>query len=416
VNDPCLARQICLTNRHRYRTHSQLVDKLKLVLQLDGGELLTSTGEEWAKRKATLQPPFSACAEWAGPIVRSVNAMADRWAMLPDGAEVDIDQEMTTLVTHLFAHLFAGLDLDGADESLAPHWNAMLNGLSRRMAMPFRFMLSIPTRANREFQVASEFVERRLAVLIRDHRQADPGIADALSGWLRASNMRGIELSEKSVRDQLVLLLLAGRKNVSNALTWACHLLGKHPEIAATVAGEVQDAASGGQLSAAAWKQLSYVAAVQKEVLRLYPTAWLIARECLEEDALNGYRIPVGATIFISPYVIHRRPDLWPDPERFDPGRFLPDSGRRIAPDAYLPFGIGARTCIGNALTEMIMRVAITLLIPRFEFHGVPAHKGAIKATSSLYPRGGMPMSIKRRDRAGLALNRALALHAEESR
>jgi cytochrome P450 len=399
VNEPGLVRHICLTNRHKYRTHSQLVGKLKLVLQLDDGELLTSTGEEWAQRKATLQPAFNACAEWGDAVVQAVTAMAGHWWMLPDGAEVDVDREMTTLVTHLFARLFAGLDLDGADKALAPHWHAMLNGLSRRMAMPFPFLPRLPTRANRDFQVASEFVECRLAGIIRDHRESPRDFADMLSAWLHASNMRGVPVSDKSIRDQLVLLLLAGRKNVSNALTWACDLLGKHPEIAAAAAAEVEDATGGRELSAGDWKQLSYVTAIQKEVLRLYPTAWLIARRSLEEDAVGGYRIPAGATLFISPYVIHRRPDLWPDPERFDPGRFLPDAGRRIAPDAYLPFGIGARTCIGNLLTELIMRVAIAMLTSRFEFRRAPGHSARIKAASSLYPRGGMPMLIsKRRD------------------
>jgi cytochrome P450 len=394
VNEPGLARQICLTKRHQYRTHSQLVGKLKLVLQLDDGELLTSTGEAWAQRKAALQPAFNACAEWGDPVVRSVTFMAARWSMLPDGAEVDIDREMTTLVTHLFARMFAGLDLDGANKGLAPHWHSMLNGFSRRMATPFRFLLRLPTRANRDFQIASACVEPSLAAVIRDHRQqVSHGFGDMLSAWLRASHTRGIELSDKSIRDQLVLLLLAGRKNVSNALTWAFHLLGEHHEISTTAAAEVQ--ARGGS----DWKQLSYVAAVQKEVLRLYPTAWLIARQSLAEDEVGGYRIPAGATIFMSPYVIHRRPDLWPDPERFDPKRFLGDAGRPIATDAYLPFGVGSRTCIGNSLTELIMRVAIAVLNARFEFRNAPGHKAEIHATSSLYPRGGMPMLIsKRRD------------------
>jgi cytochrome P450 len=407
VNNPGLTRQICLTNRHRYRTHSQLVGKLKLVLQLDDGELLTSTGEAWTQRKATLQPAFNACAEWGDSVVRSVISMADRWSTLPDGAEVDIDREMTMLVTHLFARLFAGLDLDGADEGLAPHWHAMLNGFSRRMATPFRFLLRLPTRANRDFHIASGRVEPSLSAAIRDHRHHPRGCADMLSAWLQTSHMRGIDLSDKSVRDQLVLLLLAGRKNVSNALTWAFHLLGAHPKIAATAAAEVQGAGGRHDPSPGDWKRLPYVAAVQKEVLRLYPTAWLIARQSLEEDTVGGYRIPSGATVFMSPYVIHRRPDLWPDPERFDPERFLEDRGPRIATDAYLPFGIGSRTCIGNSLTELIMRVAIATLTARFEFHKAPGHKAEIHATSSLYPRGGMPMLIgKRRGQAHHPLSR----------
>jgi cytochrome P450 len=285
--------------------------------------------------------------------------------------------------------LFAGLDLDGADADVAHDWNTMLNGFSRRMAMPFRFLLGMPTRANRNFLKALDSIERRLATVVRSHQQCPHRFSDVLSAWIRSSHARGEVLSEKSIRDQLILLLVAGRKNVSNALTWAFHLLGQHPDIASAVAAEAGTCDD--------WKRRTYAAAVQKEVLRLYPTAWLIARYSLEDDTLAGYRIPAGSTIFMSPYVIHRRPAAWPEPERFDPGRFLGESGKSISPDAYLPFGIGPRTCIGSAMTELIMRVTIATLASRFEFRAAPGHEVAIRASSSLYPRGGLPMVVRPR-------------------
>jgi cytochrome P450 len=142
---------------------------------------------------------------------------------------------------------------------------------------------------------------------------------------------------------------------------------------------------------------MPYVAAVQKEVLRLYPTAWLIARYCLEDDSLGGYRIPQGATIFISPYAMHRNPAFWTQPETFDPDRFLGEAGKQITPDMYLPFGVGPRTCVGNALTEQIMRIAIAMLSRRFRFEPVPNRQVRIKAASSLSPRGGLPMVLRKR-------------------
>jgi cytochrome P450 len=172
---------------------------------------------------------------------------------------------------------------------------------------------------------------------------------------------------------------------VSNALVWACHLLSMHPEVADRVAGEAADA------------RAPYLAAVQKEVLRLYPTAWLIARYCLEDDNLGGYRIPRGATIFISPYAMHRNPKLWSEPERFQPERFLDEPGRQINPDMYLPFGVGPRTCIGNALTEQIMRIAIGMIAQQFTFEPASGRPVRIKAASSLSPRDGLPLVLRRR-------------------
>lgn len=418
VNEPGLVRRVCLTHRQKYRTHRQLVDKLKLVLDLGEGELLTSVGQPWVERKAALQPVFSDCGAWADRVVQSVAEVAARWSRMPADARIDVDHEMTTLVTSLFANLFVGLDLNGADAAIAPAWSSMLNGYSRRMAAPFEFLLRLPTRANREFQAARQTVERRLARAIDDHLQCPHRFRDVLSAWLLAGDDHDAGLTQKSMRDQLVLLLLAGRKNVANALTWAFHLLGRNPESAAAVAAEVRDASACVAPGHDRWKRLRYVAAVQKEVLRLYPTAWLIARYCLEDDMLGEYRIPAGSTVFISPYVIHRRPDLWPEPERFDPARFLGES-RSTPFDGYLPFGVGPRTCIGAALTELIMRVAIAMLTEKFEFSPVSDHQVEIKATSSLYPRRGLPMTIRQRraseERQGYAMaGRTRPRHMEE--
>jgi cytochrome P450 len=397
VNEPALVRHICLTNREKYRTHQQLVDKLKLVLDLDRGELLTSVGEEWTQRKTTLQPAFSGLTS-SEVILRSVSAMLNRWEQFADGTTIDVDSEMTGMVTYLFASLFVGLDLVCEDRALAPDWSGMLAGFSRRMATPLKLLLHAPTGANREFHRCLGAVEKRLYATIADHKRCPRRYNDLLSAWLETSAAKGAgEASDKSIRDQVMLLLLAGRKNVSNALVWACHLLSMHPEAAERISSEAAVAPCHQPISPDDWKRAPFVAAVQKEVLRLYPTAWLIARRCLEDDNLGGYRIPRGATIFISPYAMHRNPKLWTDPEKFQPERFLDESGRRITPDMYLPFGVGPRTCIGNSLTEVIMRITIALIMQRFKFEPVPGHSVRIKAASSLSPYGGLPLVLRKR-------------------
>jgi len=391
VNNPEFVRLICMTNREKYRTHRQLVDKLKLVLDLADGELLTSVGEEWVKRKSTLQPAFAALAMFNEIIRRCVLNMVERWNRLADGTVIDADEEMTRLVTNVFAALFLSLDLDGEDAALEPHWNGMLAGFSRRMAAPLKFLLRVPSSSNREFHQHQAAVEEGLSSVIADHLRCPRQFDDLLTAWLGTSESKcASPLSAKAIRDQMMLLLLAGRKNVSNALVWTCHLLAGHPEVAERL-HEACVCVSGSGASAA------YVAAVQQEVLRLYPTAWLIARYCLADDQLGPYSIPHGATVFISPYAMHRNPAHWTNAETFDPGRFLGECGTKITPDMYLPFGVGPRTCIGNTLTERIMRITLAELSTRFRFAPVPQHRVAIKAASSLSPRGGLPVVLRRR-------------------
>jgi cytochrome P450 len=388
VNQPDYVRRICLTHRDKYRTHKQLVDKLKLVLDLQNGELLTSVGDEWQQRKTTLQPAFSAVAKATEKIVQPVETMLARWDRLADGTVIDVDSEMTRLATHVFAALFLSLDLDGDDSALAPHWCGVLAGFSRRMAAPLKVLLRIPSQSNRDFHRRLGVVEERLTSVIAGHQGCPHRYGDLLSAWLQATVSRGTcPYSAKDIRDQMMVLSLAGRKNVSNALVWACHLLGGKPNAAETVGAEGRASACGGP----------YTAAVQKEVLRLYPTAWLIARYCLEDDQLGRYAIPRGATIFISPYAMHRNPAFWLEPERFDPGRFLDERQSQIRPDVYLPFGVGARTCIGNSITELIMRVTLAMIFARFRLEAPDGHRVRIKAASSLYPEGGLPLILRKR-------------------
>jgi cytochrome P450 len=391
VNQPDFVRHICLTHREKYRTHKQLVEKLRLVLGLQNGELLTSVGDEWVERKTTLQPAFSAVTKATERIVEPVETMLARWDRLADGDVIDVETEMTRLATNIFAALFLSLDLEGDDSALAPHWCGMLAGFSRRMAAPLKVLLRIPSRSNRDFHRRLGVVEERLTAVIAGHQGCPPRYRDLLSAWLETTSAKGAcPHSAKSIRDQMMVLLLAGRKNVSNALVWACHLLGGNPKAAETVGTEGGSAACGG----------AYTAAVQKEVLRLYPTAWLIARYCQESDQLGCYHIPQGATIFISPYAMHRNPAYWPEPERFDPGRFLDERQKQITPDMYLPFGVGARTCIGNSITELIMRITLAMTCARFRLELPQGQKVRIKAASSLYPQDGLPLILRKRGRS----------------
>jgi cytochrome P450 len=391
VNQPDFVRHICLTHREKYRTHKQLVEKLRLVLGLQNGELLTSVGDEWVQRKTTLQPAFLAVTKATEKVVQPVQTMLARWDRLPDGAVIDVDSEMTQVVTNIFAALFLTLDLNGEDSVLAPHWCGMLAGFSRRMAAPLKVLLRIPSRSNRDFHRSLGVVEERLSGMIAGHQRCPHRYSDLLSAWLETTTSKGAcPHNAKSIRDQMMVLLLAGRKNVSNALVWACHLLGGNSNAAERLAAEGEAGVCGG----------AYTAAVQKEVLRLYPTAWLIARYCLEDDQLGCYHIPPGATIFISPYAMHRNPAYWPEPERFDPDRFLDERQKQITPDMYLPFGVGARTCIGNSISELIMRITLAMIYARFHLEWPRGQKVRIKAASSLYPQGGLRLILRKRGKS----------------
>jgi cytochrome P450 len=143
--------------------------------------------------------------------------------------------------------------------------------------------------------------------------------------------------------------------------------------------------------------RLRYVGCVFEEALRLYPPIWAIPRVPLEDDVVDGYRIPRGTLVILVPYVTHRHPDFWPQPERFLPERFLPENARERPRWAWLPFGGGQRQCIGNAFAMMEAQLVLATVTQRFTLRGVPGVPVEPEPLVSLRPRGPMPMEVSRR-------------------
>lgn len=403
VNHPTLVRDICVTHAQKYRTYQQLVERLKRNLQLGDGELLTSDGQAWAQRKRLLQPSFQKhhLEGMADRLLAPVVARVERWKALPDGTVIDVDQEMTQLVTHMFASLFLGTDLDHEDMAFGQDLTDMLAGFSRRMALPLQFLLKTPSKRNRAFERSLKAVEGRLYEIF--HRERDRGACHGalLGKWIEKAQQKSNQpLSDRDLRDQVMLLLLAGRKNVANALSWSFHLLGQHPQVAQKLRHEVDSTLRGQPPTPQDLRKAPYVKMVQQAALRLYPTAWLIARTCLEDDTVGGYHIPKGATVFMSPYLLHRHPSYWDEPDAFDPEDFADRAEGNAAnhrSPSYLPFGVGPRICIGKFLTEFQMQLVLTMVSQHFVLEPKPGHTVRIKATSSLHLGTGLPMRLRKR-------------------
>src|SRR5262249_47006325 len=153
------------------------------------------------------------------------------------------------------------------------------------------------------------------------------------------------EQSDQALRDELVTMILAGHETTATLLSWIFYLLAKHPEIERRVREEAQRVLGARQPVLEDLKALEYTRLVIDEALRLYPPAWIMERQAIAPDTLGGYPIEPGTIIGLCPYVLHRHPDHWDDPDRFDPERFRPERANGRAKYAYLPFGAGARTC-----------------------------------------------------------------------
>jgi cytochrome P450 len=207
-------------------------------------------------------------------------------------------------------------------------------------------------------------------------RRADSSARHDLLAMLLAARDTdtGEGMSDKQLRDEILTIFMAGHETTANALSWVWYLLAMHPDAEARLHAEL-DRVLGGRMPAFAdLAALKWTRMVIEEAMRLYPPAHAIARTAIGEDRIGGVRIPPGASISISMYVTHRNPNLWPEPERFDPERFSPEAAARRHRFAYLPFGGGPRVCIGNAFALAEAQVIVAMVAQRYRLRLAPGH------------------------------------------
>ncbi|MGH7897110.1 MAG: cytochrome P450, partial [Candidatus Binatia bacterium] len=223
----------------------------------------------------------------------------------------------------------------------------------------------------------------------------DPG-NDLLGLLLAARDEEGRPMSRTQVRDEVVTLMLAGHETTANGLAWMWYLLARHPEARKRLYAEVDDLIGGRSPAADDVELLTWTSACFQEAMRLFPPAWVLEREAIVEDELDGQRIREGATIIFPVYSIHRDPRWWRNPETFDPERFLAEDVQRPR-GAYLPFGAGRRICVGAGFAMMEAVLITAMVARRFELDLAPGADVVPQATVTLRPRHGVPMIARSR-------------------
>jgi cytochrome P450 len=255
----------------------------------------------------------------------------------------------------------------------------------------------LPTRRNLHHRRSLANFHAILDRMVEERRKSSAQINDLLSMLMDARDEDGAPMSAKQLRDEMATLLTAGHETTTLVLAWALFLIGSNPGVAERMSGEL------GFLNGRApeyedLSRLRYTRNVAEETMRLYPPVWVLSRTAIGEDEMGGFKIPAGSEILIFPYVTHRHPKWWTEPDKFDPERFLPERTVGRLRGAYLPFGLGPRTCIGLnfAMTEILVVLAFIMQRFRVELAMDPA-KMKLDASVTLRPRAGVPIRIHKR-------------------
>ena len=378
----------------RYSKNAASLGRLSAVL---GRGLVTSTGELWRRQRHIVQPAFQpkgGALLSLGPVV--TNAVTELMAQWRPGAFVDIHREMMRLAFYVVGETLFGADLREDAEAVRGALAEIQRQTNQRLDALVSIPLWLPTSRNRDFRRAVATLDRVVTGIIA--RRADapaphPGQADLLSTLVGS-------MDQRQLRDEIVTLLLAGHENTGNALTWMWYLLARHPDIVDRLADEL--ARILGRRSPA-WDDLPhlpYARMVVEETLRLYPTSWLMLRRAEEPDEIGGFAIERGAIILISPYLTHRHPQHWPDPDVFDPERFVESRSTTRHRFAYLPFGGGPRKCVGSGFASAEMQLVLASVAQRFVLELESGEMPVPLPVVSLPPRNALRMRV--RDSSGV--------------
>jgi cytochrome P450 len=356
VSSPDLAREVLQARAAAFDRRTRSV---ALLMDITGESLLTSNGAAWVRRRRLAGPAFhpDRIAALVPLFARAAQAQAEDWGLqLKAGSPaVDLGPAMAGLAFRIAAEAFFSSDVEGEVPAMERAMGDVLAHYWKRMSSLTDWPQRFPNPSRKRYRGGLArirgVVDRILAA--RAERQG----LDLLERLRSEGGAEGLKESE--LRNEVLTLLMAGHETTANALAWCLHLLARHPDAADAARDEARRVLDGRLPEAADLPALPFTRAVFQEALRLYPTIWVLERRAIGEEALGGYRIPQGTSVLVSPYVMHRHPDHWEDPERFDPARFL---GHADHP-AYLPFGLGPHTCLGMhfAMSEAVVILAVLL-------------------------------------------------------
>lgn len=394
LTDPALAHAVLVTHNDAFMKGLALSYFMKPML---GNGLLSSEGGFHHRQRRMLAPAFMPrrLAGYATTIAARTEAVQ---ATLREGATVDVNALMMRLTLEIVGITLFGAEVGAAAEEV----HAALSDAMEQMGRTVRAVIPIPptwpTPGNRRGRQAVERLDRVIYGLIEARRRAETPGNDFLSMLLAARDEAGGGMGDQQVRDEAMTIFLAGHETTANALSWTFDLLARHPEVRARLEGELDAHLGGRTPTLADLPQLPYALMVFKEAMRLYPPAYVIARRALRAVEVGGHPIDRGTIVFVNIFGMHHDPQFFPDPERFDPERFSPEGERAQTRGAFLPFGAGARICIGNHFALMEGHLALATLAQRVRFtRSTAATAVEIEPLVTLRPRGGMPMTVHRR-------------------
>lgn len=350
VNRPEWVRHVLVDRARDYSKDTPINEAFTLVAK----GLLTSEGEQWRQERSLMQPAFARrnVPAFAAVVNQMVGQVIARWeAVARSGEELDLTAETGELLFRITAVALFHVDPATWDDS---------------PTAAIAEALPVIDRPEHPANPAGRAAIAEMADRIVNEREARGEAIDDVLATLMTVDSPAIDAA--ALRGQVATLALAGYETTASVVAWACYLLAQRRDLTAVLRRQIASVVGDGPWTLDHLAELPYLTAVIKETLRLYPPAWIIGRRALRPDRIGDAEVPAGSVVAISPYVLHRHPDHWTEPETFDPERFMNGAAEhKRHPFSYIPFGAGPRTCIGVNFALAEAPLIVGQLIQRFD-------------------------------------------------
>ncbi len=405
LNDPVEVKRVLADQSEQFPKSALLADTLRPLL---GDSIFTTNGATWRRQREMMNPAFAqARLEASFPVMAAaVQALLERLrAVVRLGDEVDMEIEMTHVTADIIFRTIFSEPLAGADAHRVFDAFARFQALAPKLMLPSLFgvrWLVLPWNVLRSRRAATE-IRQLLAQLIRPRHAAwlkgdTLGKNDILSAFMAArDSSTGQPFGFEELVDQVAMLFLAGHETSASALGWAAYLLANAPDVQERVCAEAQSTMGNMPAQQAHMKEMALTRNVFRETLRLFPPVGFIARESTHACPMRDKVVTAGASVVISPWLIHRHRARWTEPDAFDPDRFDREDNRDALRTAYLPFGMGPRVCLGAAFALQEATLILACIVREFRLAPLPGHTPMPVGRLTIRSDSGVRLRVTRR-------------------
>jgi len=331
-------------------------------------------------------------------IQRHSQALLKKWFDLGPQFERDINRDMLVTTFGIAGDAFFGAGIEHHAESIQRNFKFALSNAQRRMFAPVKLPLSFPTPRHIRFRRAMAAIDNIIYGIIDDFiARENVGDECVLASMISALRADGETLDRQQLRDEVCTILMVGHETSSVSLCWLLYLLAKHPQVQDRVFQELVDQPWEEIPSLENVQSANYLSAVLKESLRVYPSVPFVLRQAAHDGELGGYQVKQGSTILVSPWVTHRHQSYWPQADTFTPETWLDTDEKSMHPGAYIPFGFGARICMGKFMAQLELKMIVADIVKNYQISLSPEFTPVPRGYISLQPDTGMTLRFERR-------------------